>query len=224
MNGIILVDKPQGWSSFDIIRKFRNQLSTSNGQAPKMGHAGTLDPMATGLVIVLVGNYTKKQDKFMKLDKVYEAKITLGSNSDTDDAEGNTTKISDHQPRQDVIESALNSFIGNISQIPPQFSAIKVDGVRAYKKARSGGSTKLKARDVNIYSIELLDYDYPTISIRCEVGSGTYIRSLARDLGASINTGAYLSGLRRLSIGDLSVEDAISPEAVNEENIVDVDN
>ncbi|MEX0934368.1 MAG: tRNA pseudouridine(55) synthase TruB [Candidatus Saccharimonadales bacterium] len=223
MNGVILVDKPQDWSSFDIIRKLRHQLR-DNGKSPKMGHAGTLDPMATGLVIVLVGSSTKNQDKFMKLDKVYEAEITLGSNSSTDDAEGDITRISGYQPSRDEVKSALSSFVGNISQVPPQFSAIKVDGVRAYKKARSGGSMKLKARDINIYSIKLLDYSYPVISIRCEVGSGTYIRSLARDLGASINTGAYLSGLRRLSIGDLSVEDAISPEDVTARNIINVDN
>lgn len=148
----------------------------------------------------------------MKLDKTYEAKITLGSNSSSDDSEGQLTSVSQHQPSEDEVIEALNSFTGEISQVPPQFSAIKVDGKRAYKTAREGGHTELKSRQIIIHSIELISYQYPVIHINCHVSSGTYIRSLARDIGSDLSTGAYLSYLRRTSIGEWSVEDAIDPD------------
>lgn len=186
-----------------------------------MGHAGTLDPMATGLLIVLIGKATKKQDQFMKQAKRYEAEITLGATSTTDDAEGvisntqHTTRNT--QPGREEIKNVLERFMEEIEQVPPQYSAVKVEGKRAYKTARSGGSTELKARNVTIHSLKLVKYTYPILQVSCYVSSGTYIRSLARDIGEELGVGGYLSGLRRTEIGEYSVENATSPEKSREE-------
>lgn len=240
MDGILLIDKPKGWSSFDVIRKLRvtlaAQQATRNKQhagnskkrPPKMGHAGTLDPMATGLLIVLVGKATKKQDQFMKQDKRYEAEITLGATSTTDDAEGTITSSKQQaagskgekeieQPTLEKVQKVLEQFTGDIEQVPPQYSAVKVGGKRAYKTARSGGATELKARNVAIHSLELKEYAYPLLRVSCYVSSGTYIRSLARDIGEELDTGGYLSQLRRTKIGEYSVEDAAVADATKEQ-------
>lgn len=218
-DGILLVDKPAGWTSFDVCAKIRGQIRAEyqqRGIKPtkrqlRVGHAGTLDPFATGLLIVLLGDATKKADEFLKLDKVYEATIRLGQVSTTGDPEGELTNVSDRQPTREEIEQVLAQFTGDIEQRPPVFSAIKIDGKRAYKLARNGEMIEMPLRKVTIYSLELLDYAYPELKIRTHVSSGTYIRSLAVDSGEVLGTGAYCSDLRRVKIANSSVKEASLP-------------
>jgi len=207
-DGIVLVDKPAGWTSFDVVAKIRGQIRgeyMARGEKPtkrqlKVGHAGTLDPFATGLLIILLGDATKKADEFLKLDKVYEATIRLGQTSTTGDPEGEISDVSGAQPSKEAAESALSKFVGTIKQSPPAFSAIKINGQRAYKLARAGKEVVVPEREVTIYSLELLDYLYPEVRIRANVSSGTYIRTLAEDIGSILQTGAYCHSLRRISI------------------------
>ena len=213
---ILLIDKPAGWTSFDVVAKIRGTIRrsyTEKGEKPtkrqlKVGHAGTLDPFATGLLVILLGDATKKAGEFLKLDKVYEAEITLGAESTTGDPEGDITEVSSMEPTDEEIRRALTKFTGEIRQRPPIFSAIKINGQRAYKLARDGKEVEVPERIVTIHSIELLEYGYPVIKIRTHVGSGTYIRSLAVAIGEALGTGAYCSALRRTKIANWSVEDA----------------
>lgn len=206
---IILVDKPAGISSFGIVAKIRRELKEEFGHKIKVGHTGTLDPFATGLLILLSGKMTKKSNEFLKLDKIYEAELKLGFVSSTGDPEGEIQQYSDNLcPKRKTVESVLRSFTGKITQTPPRFSAIKINGERAYKLARKGADFEIPSRKVEIYSIEILDYSYPTLKIRCHVSSGTYIRTLAEDIGKKLGTGAYLTALRRTKIGDYHIEDA----------------
>jgi tRNA pseudouridine55 synthase len=215
-NGILLVDKPAGWTSFDVVAKVRGQLKAqyaARGEKPtkrqlKVGHAGTLDPFATGLLVLLLGDATKKADEFLKLDKVYEATITLGATSTTGDPEGQVTSSKEKVVSSKEIEAVLKKFVGEIQQRPPIFSAIKINGKRAYKLARDGKEVEIPLRNVTIYSIELIDYTYPELKIRTHVSSGTYIRSLAVDIGEALGTGAYCSQLRRTKIAEWSVDSA----------------
>lgn len=214
MDEVILVDKPKEWTSFDVVGKIRSELRNRTGQKVKVGHAGTLDPLATGLLIVLVGTATKNQNQFMKLDKIYEVTAKLGQTSSTGDEEGEKTAVSDRKPDLSEVIEVINSFVGKISQIPPAYSAIKVDGQRAYKLARAGKEVKIEPRQVTIYSIEQVVYDYPNISFTANVSSGTYIRSLVADIGQKLGTGAYMTDLRRTSIGKYQISDALSVEGV----------
>jgi len=206
---IILIDKPADISSFGVVAKIRARLKNEFGKKVKVGHTGTLDPFATGLLILLSGKMTKKSGDFLKLDKIYEATLKLGFVSTTGDPEGEirqeTTTVN---PSRETIEKTLSSFIGVIDQTPPKFSAIKINGERAYKLARKNQDFKIPSRKVEIYAIELLDYDYPELKIRTHVSSGTYIRTLAEDIGKKLGTGAYLTALRRLKIGDFDIKDA----------------
>lgn len=212
-DGIILVNKPAGWTSFDVVAKIRGQIRaeyTARGEKPtkrqlKVGHAGTLDPFATGLLVILLGDATKKATEFLKLDKVYEATIRLGQTSTTGDPEGEITDASDYQPSQEEVEAALQKFSGEITQVPPIFSAIKVNGERAYKLAHQGKEVEIPSRIVMIHSIELLSYSYPEIKIRTHVGSGTYIRTLAEDIGKALGVGAYCLALRRIEIASFKL-------------------
>lgn len=216
----MLVDKPKGWTSFDVVAKVRSLARQATGDKKiKVGHAGTLDPMATGLLIVLIGNYTKKQDEFMKLDKVYEAELTLGATSDTYDAEGTITSVSDVVPSVDLLQQTLNGFIGSIEQMPPAYSALKINGKKAYELARKGVQPDLKSRKVTIYSIDDINYDYPKLAFGVHVSSGTYVRSLANDIGQKVNLGAYLSNLRRTRIGDYNISKAILITDITSENL-----
>ncbi len=208
MDKIILIDKPIGWSSHDVVAKIRSQLRNAGIDKPKVGHAGTLDPLATGLLIVLIGRECKNQDKYMKLDKTYQVELKLGQNSTTDDAEGRLTKISDKSPSEDSVKDAIFSFIGPIEQTPPIYSAIKVDGKRAYKLAREGKMPEMKPRTVTIHTITDVTYKYPIASFVTEVSSGTYIRSLVRDIGNKLGTGAYMTNLKRMSIGEFRLATA----------------
>lgn len=222
-DGIVLVDKPAGWTSFDVVAKIRGQIRRQyqeQGIKPtkrqlKVGHAGTLDPFATGLLVILLDDATKKAGEFLKLDKVYEATIMLGQTSTTGDPEGEITEVSTIRPAREEVEAAAVKFIGTIHQRPPAFSAIKVNGQRAYKLARRGEVVDIPERTVTIYSLELLNYDYPEVKIRTHVGSGTYIRTLAEDVGKMLTTGAYCSKLRRTHIGTWNIESACNTTEPN---------
>jgi tRNA pseudouridine55 synthase len=217
MNNTYLVDKPVDWTSFDVVAKIRNGIrhkpGYSNNFRPKVGHAGTLDPFASGLMIVLVGDATKKQNSFMKLDKEYEAKMRLGWKSSTFDSEGEITEISDQAssfsiPDRTKVEEMMKNFLGEIEQVPPVFSAIKINGERAYKKARRGEDFKIPARFVRINSIEVMSYEYPYLEFRVSCSSGTYIRSLAIDIAEALGTVGYLTDLRRTKVGQFDISQA----------------
>ena len=206
---IILVDKPAGISSFGVVAKIRRELRDEFGHKIKVGHTGTLDPFATGLLILLSGKMTKKSNEFLKLDKIYEAEMKLGFTSTTGDPEGEITeKNAKLIPTESEIESTLKIFTGEISQTVPKFSAVKINGERAYKLARSGADFETPTRKVTIYDLEIMSYDYPLLKIRCHVSSGTYIRTLAEDIGETLKTGGYLTALRRTKIGNYRIEDA----------------
>ncbi len=201
MDGLLLVDKPKGWTSFDVVAKIRGILKHSGIAKPKVGHTGTLDPLATGLLVLTLGTYCKRAQEFSKLDKVYEVEMTLGQTSTTGDEEGEKTKISDKKPTEQEIKKILASFTGDIMQTPPAYSAIKVNGQRAYKLARAGKEVKLEPRPVKIYEITDVKYVYPELTFIARVSSGTYIRSLVQDIGKELGVGAYMTNLRRTSIG-----------------------
>ncbi|MDO4271586.1 MAG: tRNA pseudouridine(55) synthase TruB [Candidatus Saccharibacteria bacterium] len=206
---IILVDKPTGISSFGVVARIRRQLTIEAGHKVKVGHCGTLDPFATGLLILVSGKCTRRAMEFTKLDKVYQATIRLGAVSTTGDPEGEIIERTvTRQPSQAEVEVTLRGFIGTIEQTPPAFSAIKINGQRAYKLARAGKEVQMPSRHVEIYDIDLLDYSYPDLTIRTHVSSGTYIRTLAQDIGQKLGTGAYTVALRRLKIADYSVDQA----------------
>jgi len=210
-NQIILIDKPAGISSFGVVAKVRGRLKAEFGHKVKVGHTGTLDPFATGLLILLSGKMTKKSNEYLKKDKVYEAELKLGFVSSTGDPEGeiapySVAEDSSATPNLTEVERVLKDFVGRISQTVPKYSAVKIDGQRAYKLARAGKDFTPPTREVEIYNIEVLSYDYPRLIIRTHVSSGTYIRTLAEDIGKALGTGAYLTALRRTKIGDFTVE------------------
>lgn len=209
-DGMLLVDKPAGITSFGVVARVRRQLSQRLGKKAKVGHTGTLDPFATGLMIIVTGKECRNAGNYSKLDKEYEATITLGVTSSTGDPEGELTQVSTQQPTKEAVEAALKQFVGEITQRPPMFSAIKINGRRAYDLARKGEVVEMPERQVTIYSLELLDYTYPEIRIRVHVSSGTYIRTLAEDLGKVLETGAYCSELRRTKVGEWSIEGALA--------------
>ena len=208
--GFFAVYKPKGPSSFWVIAQIRKII----GRSVKVGHAGTLDPLAEGILVVAVGREsTKKISEEVAKEKEYIAEIFLGAESATDDEEGEKTAINkDFQPSEEDILRVLPKFKGEIMQRPPIFSAIKVGGKNAYLLARKGKIQELKERKVFIKDIELLEYSYPTIKIKVETGPGVYIRSLARDIGQELKTGAYMSGLVRTRVGDFKIEDAVKVE------------
>ena len=210
MDKVLFIDKPSGMTSFGVVARIRRVLSRQEGKKVKVGHTGTLDPFATGLMIIVVGKECRNAGHYTKLDKVYEATVTLGQTSTTGDPEG---EVNIYQPevivptREQVVR-VLEKFTGEIRQRPPIFSAIKIDGQRAYKLARDGREIEMPERKVLVYSLELVSYVYPELKIRVHVSSGTYIRSLAVDIGEALGTGAYCSGLRRTKIGKWDVDDA----------------
>ncbi len=213
-DAIILVDKPAGISSFGVVAKVRGALKQKWHKKVKVGHTGTLDPFATGLLILLSGKMTKKSDEFLKQDKIYEATIELGKISTTGDPEGEISEVNNRIPEKSEIEACLKSFLGEIDQTVPQFSAVKINGERAYKLAREGKTFETPTRKVTIYDIELLEYNYPTLKIRTHVSSGTYIRTLGEDIGKKLKTGAYLTALRRLKVGDYDVANSLEMKTV----------
>jgi tRNA pseudouridine55 synthase len=210
MQGLLLVDKPPGISSFGVVARVRGVIKANTGQKLKVGHSGTLDPAASGLLVLAIGAYTKKLFTLLKLDKTYQAEMILGKKSSTGDSEGLITKISGQQPSLAELKLALKSFTGPITQTPPAFSAIKINGVRAYDLARQNKPVVLPSRPVTIYELKLISYAYPAAVIETRVSSGTYIRSLVEDIGEQLKVGAYTGNLRRLSIGEYQVDSAIS--------------
>jgi tRNA pseudouridine55 synthase len=224
MRGILLVDKPAGWTSFDVVNYVRKIVAQAEGKKPKqvkVGHSGTLDPFATGLLILLVGKeYTKRASEFSKLDKTYEVTMKLGQTSSTGDPEGEVTAASDIKPTEKALAEALKQFTGDIQQVPPAYSAIKIDGKRAYKLARAGKEVKIDPRPVRINRLELVDYSYPEVKFIADVSSGTYIRSLVEDLGQALGTGAYTVGLRRTRIDKYDIENAVAVKAIQPEHIL----
>jgi len=225
MQGVLLVDKPKEWTSFDVVNYVRRMVAEIEGKKPKnckVGHTGTLDPLATGLLVLLIGKeYTRRALELTKLDKVYEVTMRLGQTSSTGDAEGEKTAVSNTIPSETAVLEALDTFQGRIMQVPPAFSAMKINGQRAYKLAREGKSVELEARPVQIYKNTLTSYEYPYVRFVSEVGSGTYIRSLVEDLGSHLGTGAYMSDLRRTKVGQFSLEQAVLKDALNRETLTD---
>jgi tRNA pseudouridine55 synthase len=220
MQGILLVDKPKTWTSFDVVNYVRKMVAMAEGKKPKhtkVGHCGTLDPLATGLLILVVGKeYTRRAGEFTKLDKTYEVTMKLGETSSTLDDEGEKKAGSDTIPDPKAVLGALERLQGHIMQVPPQFSAMKINGQRAYKMARAGEKVELEARPVTIHSNELTEYSYPFVKFTSRVSSGTYIRSLVEDLGKILNTGAYMSDLCRTEIGTFTLKNAISVESIHQ--------
>ncbi len=224
MDGLLLVDKPKGWTSFDVVAKVRGLIRAESKRQGlerkiKVGHTGTLDPLAMGLLVLAIGSYTKKVPELTKQDKTYEAEMVLGHTSTTDDAEGQITEVSNRQPTLEELTEVLGTFIGTIDQVPPQFSAIKVGGVKSYDAARRGETVEYKPRTVTIHTMSDVAYEYPHVRFTVGVGSGTYIRSLARDVGERLGTGAYLSELRRTTVGSFNIQNAVSMEGISYESI-----
>lgn len=251
---ILLIDKPAGMSSFGVVARVRRKLSEQAGfvmikgkdgverqkrKKVKVGHTGTLDPFATGLLIILTGKETKRANEFLKLDKEYIATIRLGATSTTGDIEGEIRyfvacegrhcrdssgqletatrsnppdlELNCHPTLTDVKE-VVQSFVGEIEQTVPAYSAVKINGQRAYKLAREGKEVEMPRRKVQIYEIEILHYEWPELEIRCKVSSGTYIRTLGEDIGKALGVGGYLTALRRTQVGKYRVEDAMTLE------------
>jgi len=207
-DGTILIDKPVDMTSFGVVARVRRVLSQQQGKKVKVGHTGTLDPFASGLMIIVVGKECKNAEHYSKLDKVYEATIHLGQSSTTGDREGEITNVSDRVPADYEIDAALAQFIGTITQRPPIYSAIKIDGQRAYKLAREGKVVDMPERSITIHSLDLIDYTYPELKVRTHVSSGTYIRTLAEDIGRHLGTSAYCTQLRRTAIGEWKIDNA----------------
>lgn len=247
----MLIDKPVGITSHDVVAKVRHILQQAESSKPKaqscteklsakdfqllatspkvkVGHTGTLDPLASGLMILVLGSYTKRAQEFSKMDKTYVVELTLGATSATGDAEGPITGYpssvavapqlrgtgsgqvtgNSKKPSEKEVRKVMGTFIGEISQTPHAHSAVKVGGQRAYKLARAGKDFKIEPRRVKIYSIENIKYDYPKLSFTTEVSSGTYIRSLAEDLGNKLGIGAYVSALKRTAVGKFDIKDS----------------
>lgn len=231
MDEILLIDKPAGITSFGVVARVRRKLTVAAQQEwdakygelteeelrqvptrpkiVKVGHAGTLDPFATGLLIVLVGKATKRAQEFLKLDKEYEATIVLGKKSSTGDPEGEITEVVGAPvPTQEAVEECARGMVGEMMQRVPEYSAVKINGQRAYKLARAGKQVEMPVRKVNLYSMEVLGYDFPEVKIRTKVSSGTYIRALGEEMGERLGTGAYVKELRRTQVGKWRVEEA----------------
>ena len=211
---LLLVDKPQGWTSFDVVNKLRGTWRSVSGKKNlKVGHAGTLDPMATGLLLVCTGRWTKSLQDLQGLDKRYSARVRLGESTNTYDAEGEVTEARPVPAlsREELMQ-ALGPYIGTYNQFPPAFSAIKKDGKPLYKLARAGHEVQVEARQVTVYSLVCTNMHLPYIELDLHCASGYYVRSLAHDLGRSLGCGAHLAGLRRTHIGPYEVARAMNVE------------
>lgn len=212
-NGVLLIDKPRGMTSHDVVNRVRRV-----GATRQVGHTGTLDPMATGLLVLCLGRATRIAQFLQGLDKVYTGRITLGAISSTYDAEGNITEQARVVPNNaDPLREAMKALCGQRTQLPPPYSAVKVKGKKLYEYARAGAEVPQKPRPVAIRRFELLEYEPPQLQFRATVGSGAYIRSMAHDLGLALGCGAFLSELRRLRVGGFDVEHALPLEGLIEE-------
>ena len=212
---VLLIDKPLTWTSFQVVNKIRWHIRQKfNLKKIKVGHAGTLDPLASGLLIICTGKFTKKIDEYQGQVKEYTGEITLGATTPSYDMESevNETFSTDHIS-EDLIFKSVKNFIGEIDQKPPMFSALKKDGVRLYDLAREGKSVEIATRKITISEFEITKIDLPKLNFRVVCSKGTYIRSLAYDFGKALNSGGYLSALRRTKIGNFHVENAKEPSA-----------
>ena len=209
---IILLDKPLGWTSFDLVNKVRNAIRRTyglKGKGIKVGHAGTLDPLATGLMIICTGRMTKQIEQFSGLDKAYTGTIVLGASTPSFDLE---KEIDTHFPTEHITENAIREtvkqFTGAQDQVPPLFSAKKIDGKRAYEYARKGEEVEIKTARIEIKEFEITRIEMPEVDFHIRCSKGTYIRSIARDFGLALDSGAYLTNLRRTSIGTMNIQEA----------------
>lgn len=220
MDGFLLIDKEKGITSFDVIRRVRKILGIK-----KAGHAGTLDPLATGLMIVALEKATKSLKNLLRLDKHYEVLAEFGYVSDSYDADGNVGPLNtDIIIGEDRLGDILNKkFTGKFEQMPPVYSALKIKGKRACDIVRAGGKVELKPRSVTVNEFKIKEYRWPLISFEVQCGSGTYVRSLIHDLGQVLGCGAYVKELRRTMIGNYSVKDSVSTERVGSENIIPIE-
>jgi len=221
MDGIVNLNKPTGVSSTRVVGRVKRLLP----RGTKIGHAGTLDPFATGVLLLLVGKATKACERLMDSPKQYEAIVRLGATTETDDPETLAVPWSPAgggevtAPPREAVESALKALTGQIMQRPPAFSAMKIGGRRAYDLARKGHDVVLEPRPVCVYHIELLDYTWPLMRLRIDCGRGTYIRAIARDLGVALDVGGHLAELRRTAVGKFQIQDAVAPEALESQGI-----
>lgn len=218
LSGFMLIDKPKGWTSFDVIAKLRGITGIK-----KIGHAGTLDPIATGLLIVAIGRRATKQiDNYMKMDKLYIAKVKLGETSDTYDADGELVETLHATFLQDITKNALSdissNFVGETMQLPPMYSAKKVEGKKLYELARQGKEIKREPVKIRINNIKLLSFNYPWFEMEVSCGTGTYIRSLIHDIGQKLEVGAVMYELRRIKIGNFDINKAAQLEQLNNDN------
>jgi len=213
--GVLNLHKPAEVTSRDVVNTVQRLVRPG-----KVGHAGTLDPMATGVLLVCVGPATRLVSILQQAPKTYLAEFRLGQRSDTDDATGQVEETPNISPiAVDRIEAAVADFVGVIEQTPPAYSAVKIDGRRAYTLARQGQDVELKSRPVRIDSIDIVSYDWPLLCVTIQCGSGTYVRSIARDLGEKLGCGGLMTSLVRTAIGDFRLQDAVDPPALNEHNI-----
>ncbi len=215
-SGLLIIDKPQGPTSMQVCANIRARLR--RGGAPKrikVGHAGTLDPMATGVLVVLVGKSTKLVDRYMAAHKAYDATIDLSHTSTTDDAEGECTPVAPARvPTREDIAATLPKFIGTIMQRPPAYSAIHIGGRRAYDMAREGKQVEIAARPVVVHDVRIIEYQWPRLRVEVDCGKGTYIRSIARDLGAALGAGGMLTALRRTAVGESTILRAVALDSL----------
>lgn len=212
-DGILLVDKPTDWTSHDVVAKLRNYFRLS-----KVGHGGTLDPLATGLLVLLIGKGTKLSDRIMNGDKVYEGTLHLGINTNTQDADGEILEEKDasHITREMVEQVIAEKFMGDIEQIPPMVSAIKKDGVPLYKMARKGQEIEREPRKIHVFEFDVLEFNNPLVKFRVKSTKGTYVRTLAFDIGTELGVGGSLDALRRTESGPLSIDKAFTMDEILE--------
>lgn len=214
---VLFFNKPLTWTSFDLVNKFRYKLSRKlKVKKIKVGHAGTLDPLATGVMIVCTGKATKRIDEFQFQTKEYVATLKLGETTPSFDLEKEVDAVypTEHITRE-LVEDVLKQFVGTIEQVPPVFSACKIEGKRAYELARNGEEVPLKAKTLVIDEIELLSCELPVIKIRVVCSKGTYIRALARDIGIALHSGAHLIALERTRVGDVTLDQCMDPEDID---------
>ena len=215
MDGFFIIDKPTGITSHDVVDFIRNKFHIK-----KVGHAGTLDPMATGVLVLLLGRATKKSVQFSNFDKEYEAILTLGIVTDTGDAEGQVVKTDYvNGISKETAEEVFNRFVGETEQIPPMFSALKYKGERLYNLARSGISVERSSRKIKINFLKLLDFSLPHIKFSVHCSKGTYIRKLGEDIGSVLGCGGHISQIRRISVGPFHIKDALKLNEVNESHL-----
>jgi tRNA pseudouridine55 synthase len=214
-SGFLVINKPKNWTSFDVVAKVRALTGVHD-----IGHAGTLDPFATGVLVLAINRARFLVDRVQAFEKVYRGRVRLGQTSDSDDVDGSKTTVEVMSaPNDEDVRLALAQFTGDIKQVPPKYSALKVQGRRMYAMARKGQAFERPARNVTIHELKLLGYDYPTIDIEARVGSGTYIRALARDIGEALKTGGFLETLVRHRIGPFTLEDAYDVHTINGEHL-----